>query len=32
VHIANLRREIEPAAGGRRSIPIDPGVGYRFAG
>ncbi|HEX8976634.1 MAG TPA: response regulator transcription factor [Solirubrobacteraceae bacterium] len=33
VHIANLRRKIEPpeSAGGRRYIRTDPGVGYRFA-
>jgi len=30
-HIANLRRKIEPEAGGRRYIRTDPGVGYRFA-
>jgi len=30
-HIANLRRKIEPAAGGRL-IWNDPGVGYRLAG
>jgi len=29
-HIANLRRKIEPAAGGRL-IYTDPGVGYRLA-
>jgi two-component system KDP operon response regulator KdpE len=31
VHIANLRRKIEPP-GGPRHIRTDPGVGYRFAG
>ena len=30
-HIANLRRKIEPEAGGQRYIRTDPGVGYRFA-
>ena len=30
VHIANLRRKIEPP-GGPRYIQTDPGVGYRFA-
>jgi two-component system KDP operon response regulator KdpE len=30
VHIANLRRKIEPEAGKRRLIRTDPGVGYRF--
>lgn len=30
-HVANLRRKIEPADGGRY-IKTDPGVGYRFAG
>ena len=29
-HIANLRRKIEPAAGERRYIRTDAGVGYRF--
>ena len=29
VHVANLRRKIEPA-GGPRYIKTDPGVGYRF--
>ncbi len=31
VHIANLRRKIEPEAGAPRLIRTDPGVGYRFA-
>jgi two-component system, OmpR family, KDP operon response regulator KdpE len=31
VHVANLRRKIEPAEG-PRYIKTDPGVGYRFAG
>ncbi|MGC1851775.1 MAG: response regulator transcription factor [Solirubrobacterales bacterium] len=31
VHLANLRRKIEPA-GGPRYIRTDPGVGYRFSG
>jgi two-component system, OmpR family, KDP operon response regulator KdpE len=31
VHIANLRRKIEPAGGPPRYIRTDPGVGYRFA-
>jgi two-component system KDP operon response regulator KdpE len=30
VHLANLRRKIEPADG-PRYIQTDPGVGYRFA-
>jgi two-component system KDP operon response regulator KdpE len=30
-HIANLRRKIEPPAGGPKYIRTDPGVGYRFA-
>jgi two-component system KDP operon response regulator KdpE len=30
VHIANLRRKIEPAAGEARLIRTDPGIGYRF--
>ena len=29
-HIANLRRKVEPAGGGRR-IRTEPGIGYRFA-
>ncbi|MBN1528979.1 MAG: response regulator transcription factor [Thermoleophilaceae bacterium] len=32
VHIANLRRKIEPDPQRRRLIVTDPGVGYRFAG
>ena len=32
VHIANLRRKIEPQPGSPRHIVTDPGVGYRFAG
>ena len=31
VHIANLRRKIEPARRAPRLIRTDPGVGYRFA-
>jgi two-component system, OmpR family, KDP operon response regulator KdpE len=31
VHIANLRRKIEPDGGAPRYIRTDPGVGYRFA-
>jgi two-component system KDP operon response regulator KdpE len=31
VHIANLRRKIEPRAGEQRLIRTDPGIGYRFA-
>jgi two-component system KDP operon response regulator KdpE len=31
VHIANLRRKIEPDPGAPRYIRTDPGVGYRFA-
>jgi two-component system, OmpR family, KDP operon response regulator KdpE len=31
VHVANLRRKIEPAPGSPRYIVTDPGVGYRFA-
>jgi two-component system KDP operon response regulator KdpE len=30
VHIANLRRKIEPGGGAPRLIRTDPGVGYRF--
>ena len=30
VHIANLRRKIEPDSGDPRYIRTDPGVGYRF--
>jgi two-component system KDP operon response regulator KdpE len=32
VHLANLRRKIEPEPGAPRHIVTDPGVGYRFAG
>ena len=32
VHIANLRRKIEPEAGKPSLIRTDPGVGYRFVG
>ena len=32
VHIANLRRKIEPEPGAPRYIRTDPGIGYRFAG
>ena len=31
VHIANLRRKIEPEPGAPRYIRTDPGIGYRFA-
>jgi two-component system KDP operon response regulator KdpE len=31
VHVANLRRKIEPQPGAPRYIVTDPGVGYRFA-
>ena len=31
VHVANLRRKIEPRPGAPRYIVTDPGVGYRFA-
>ena len=31
MHIANLRRKIEPERGAPRFIRTDPGVGYRFA-
>jgi two-component system KDP operon response regulator KdpE len=31
VHIANLRRKVEPRAGEQRLIRTDPGIGYRFA-
>ena len=31
VHVANLRRKIEPERGAPRYIVTDPGVGYRFA-
>ena len=30
VHIANLRRKIEPEPGAPRLIRTDPGIGYRF--
>jgi two-component system, OmpR family, KDP operon response regulator KdpE len=30
VHVANLRRKIEPQPGSPRYIVTDPGVGYRF--
>jgi two-component system, OmpR family, KDP operon response regulator KdpE len=32
VHLANLRRKIEPARESPRHIVTDPGVGYRFEG
>jgi two-component system KDP operon response regulator KdpE len=32
VHLANLRRKIEPAQDSPRHIVTDPGVGYRFDG
>jgi two-component system, OmpR family, KDP operon response regulator KdpE len=32
VHVANLRRKIEPDAGAPRYITTDAGVGYRFEG
>jgi two-component system, OmpR family, KDP operon response regulator KdpE len=32
VHIANLRRKIEPKPGSPSHILTDPGIGYRFAG
>jgi two-component system KDP operon response regulator KdpE len=32
VHIANLRRKIEPSPGTPSLIRTDPGIGYRFAG
>jgi two-component system KDP operon response regulator KdpE len=32
VHIANLRRKIEPERGSPSHIITDPGIGYRFAG
>ena len=31
VHIANLRRKLEPDTARPRYITTDPGVGYRFA-
>ncbi len=31
VHIANLRRKIEPSPGAQALIRTDPGIGYRFA-
>jgi two-component system, OmpR family, KDP operon response regulator KdpE len=31
VHIANLRRKIEPSPGAPALIRTDPGIGYRFA-
>ena len=31
VHIANLRRKIEPDEGSPRHIRTEPGVGYRFS-
>jgi two-component system KDP operon response regulator KdpE len=31
VHLANLRRKIEPTPTSPRLIITDPGVGYRFA-
>jgi two-component system, OmpR family, KDP operon response regulator KdpE len=32
VHVANLRRKIEPDPGAPRHIVTDPGIGYRFSG
>jgi two-component system, OmpR family, KDP operon response regulator KdpE len=32
VHVANLRRKIEPAPSSPRQVLTDPGVGYRFGG
>jgi two-component system KDP operon response regulator KdpE len=32
VHVANLRRKIEPAPSSPRHVLTDPGIGYRFAG
>ena len=32
VHIANLRRKLEPDPGDPRWIRTDSGVGYRFSG
>jgi two-component system, OmpR family, KDP operon response regulator KdpE len=31
VHVANLRRKIEPAPSSPRHVLTDPGVGYRFS-
>jgi two-component system KDP operon response regulator KdpE len=31
VHIANLRKKLEPEPGRPRYIRTDPGIGYRFA-
>jgi two-component system KDP operon response regulator KdpE len=31
VHIANLRRKLEPKPASPRYIRTDPGIGYRFA-
>jgi two-component system, OmpR family, KDP operon response regulator KdpE len=31
VHVSNLRKKIEPGAGGPRHIITEPGVGFRFA-
>jgi two-component system, OmpR family, KDP operon response regulator KdpE len=32
VHVANLRRKIEPAPSSPRQVLTDPGIGYRFGG
>jgi two-component system, OmpR family, KDP operon response regulator KdpE len=32
VHVANLRKKLEPEPGRPRYIRTDPGIGYRFAG
>jgi two-component system KDP operon response regulator KdpE len=32
VHVANLRRKIEPSPSSPRHVLTDPGIGYRFAG
>jgi two-component system, OmpR family, KDP operon response regulator KdpE len=32
VHVANLRRKIEPAPSSPRHVLTDPGIGYRFGG
>ena len=32
VHVANLRRKIEPDPGSPRHVRTDPGIGYRFEG